>query len=600
MKVVVCKNCGAKYQLNDTDDINAFECSICTGSLEELEGSNKTNDSQSNDSEDYDNSYTQNYESDSIIVCCQNCGLKYKLDKSDNIRDFECVSCDGSLRYLDDKLNEIYGLSPLSEIIEDSNHEVEIIDENESMGDSIFNSSPSSEAPFDEIIVEHDVEPGYDEIVVDHGVPGSVGVDEIIVEHNDEPEYTEELIEETIPTNHEVELVDGFNKVEESVSDYNHEEIVDGFNKVEKPIIGRNGVEPRTLQRKPLSPEDNDRIIKSKTAVTFNSIEEYEQYKLAVFRTYESLKEYLKKEYVVDLDKQLYESRSKVNLMNRADSGIVHPKIEHSQVSYKNHVKSRNEPQSKMYLLPLILGILMVIAGIILFILLHNWLTLVLIVLGIILIVVGIISNVNKTEKEVRTRIIREKLEQLPEEFYLFYFTKPPYAKDGLNHVIVGPTGVYTILTQKYSSKEDKNKQKSAAEIDELIAGPSDIRNYMDNRNRLELTGGYDDHQTRFQFGNEEIQFDYNSKIKHKSLTLNEDLAIFLDKNGLSGIYIEPLIGFINDDVAIINVVLTNEDLFLEELLSKIANGPRRLDSFTVIKIAKLLARYSVNCAMEN
>ena len=96
------------------------------------------------------------------------------------------------------------------------------------MGDSIFNSSPSSEAPFDEIIVEHDVEPGYDEIVVDHGVPGSVGVDEIIVEHNDEPEYTEELIEETIPTNHEVELVDGFNKVE-------------------KPIIGRNGVEPRTF-----------------------------------------------------------------------------------------------------------------------------------------------------------------------------------------------------------------------------------------------------------------------------------------------------------------------------------------------------------------
>ena len=75
MKVVVCKNCGAKYQLDDTDDINAFECSICTGSLEELDGSNKTNDSQSNNSEDYDNSYTQNYESDSIIVCCQNCGL---------------------------------------------------------------------------------------------------------------------------------------------------------------------------------------------------------------------------------------------------------------------------------------------------------------------------------------------------------------------------------------------------------------------------------------------------------------------------------------------------------------------------------------------
>jgi len=29
MKVVCCKNCGAKYQLDDDDDISAFECSPC-------------------------------------------------------------------------------------------------------------------------------------------------------------------------------------------------------------------------------------------------------------------------------------------------------------------------------------------------------------------------------------------------------------------------------------------------------------------------------------------------------------------------------------------------------------------------------------------
>ena len=34
-KSLVCKNCGAKYQLNDTDDINAFECSICLESANE-------------------------------------------------------------------------------------------------------------------------------------------------------------------------------------------------------------------------------------------------------------------------------------------------------------------------------------------------------------------------------------------------------------------------------------------------------------------------------------------------------------------------------------------------------------------------------------
>ena len=34
MKVVCCKNCGAKYQLDDDDDISAFECSSCAGDLE--------------------------------------------------------------------------------------------------------------------------------------------------------------------------------------------------------------------------------------------------------------------------------------------------------------------------------------------------------------------------------------------------------------------------------------------------------------------------------------------------------------------------------------------------------------------------------------
>ena len=37
MKVVMCQNCGAKYQLDDADDINAFECSVCAGILEEVE-----------------------------------------------------------------------------------------------------------------------------------------------------------------------------------------------------------------------------------------------------------------------------------------------------------------------------------------------------------------------------------------------------------------------------------------------------------------------------------------------------------------------------------------------------------------------------------
>ena len=79
MKVVCCKNCGAKYQLDDDDDISAFECSSCSGDLEVVENySDDDNSSKSTiiTSQKYDDSY---------IVQCSECGLKYKLNKNDNI-----------------------------------------------------------------------------------------------------------------------------------------------------------------------------------------------------------------------------------------------------------------------------------------------------------------------------------------------------------------------------------------------------------------------------------------------------------------------------------------------------------------------------------
>ena len=100
MKVVCCKNCGAKYQLDDDDDISTFECSSCAGDLEYLEdysdGEKKSNTSFI-ESFRYDNSY---------IVQCQECGLKYKIKSSDSILDYECDSCGGSLRYLDEEMNK--------------------------------------------------------------------------------------------------------------------------------------------------------------------------------------------------------------------------------------------------------------------------------------------------------------------------------------------------------------------------------------------------------------------------------------------------------------------------------------------------------------
>ena len=100
MKVVCCKSCGAKYQLDDNDDVSTFECTSCAGDLELC-------DVYSSDLESDDSNIptAPSYES-SYIVQCEDCGLKYNIGVDENILDYECESCGGSLRYLDSELNK--------------------------------------------------------------------------------------------------------------------------------------------------------------------------------------------------------------------------------------------------------------------------------------------------------------------------------------------------------------------------------------------------------------------------------------------------------------------------------------------------------------
>ena len=92
MKVVVCQNCGAKYQLDDDEDLEGFECSICTGNLEKLEEYTTTGESKRKQTNS-----NQNFK-DSKLVFCEDCGLKYVLGKNDNVNEYECVSCGGKLK----------------------------------------------------------------------------------------------------------------------------------------------------------------------------------------------------------------------------------------------------------------------------------------------------------------------------------------------------------------------------------------------------------------------------------------------------------------------------------------------------------------------
>ena len=190
MRVVVCQNCGEKYQLDDEDDINAFECSVCSGNLEEL-------DSFPNDGEKASSDYDSQDTSDLVLVYCTNCGLKYQLSESDNINEFECNSCGGSLDYASNMV------SASTETADSTN----------------FTQNPLTETPLaddeiDEIIPIH-AEANF----VDDSLYASSDVDEIIPIHaelnaqnegySDEDYYyeTEEILPDTLESYEEEEMI---------------------------------------------------------------------------------------------------------------------------------------------------------------------------------------------------------------------------------------------------------------------------------------------------------------------------------------------------------------------------------------------------------
>ena len=76
-------------------------------------------------------------------------------------------------------------------------------------------------------------------------------------------------------------------------------------------------------------------------------------------------------------------------------------------------------------------------------------------------------------------------------------------------------------------------------------------------------------------------------------MSLGEDLINFLNENNIKNCFVEPLVGFINNEVVVINMPLTDEDLFVEELLNKIETGTIKLDSETIDKCAALINKNS-------
>ena len=503
MKVVCCKNCGAKYQLDDNDDISSFECSSCAGNLELLEDYSNSETKRSNtlSSIKYDNSQ---------IVQCEDCGLKYKIKSSDSILDYECDSCGGSLRYLDSEMNE-----ELDKYINERKKELKEIKKNR-----------------------------------------------------------DDITEEPTTTNdHPIKSIT--NKLETFFSE-------EGMQKVAEEELELERLEMKNI------PKTARTTIPEPVLSKFSK-----EFALPKSNDYNTMKKFLKEEFFNGMQ-VYYEGepepvsssrfgnlRSKFSIAEPGDEIISTDLLEDDEPDFDITNLTKNH-----YII--IAGIVIFILSIIEVILVNTGVGLVALFIAVVIIAYGLYKTRNTKETTIRTRIIREHLLTLPEEYYVFYNVKTPTSPIGINHVVVGPTGIYALLSQKYNPKSRLNSENENIEL---------IKSSESELERFEVQQV--ENQKRFRYTTKQAKFSQDNAIKQKALSLGEDLINFLNENNIKNCFVEPLVGFINNEVVVINMPLTDEDLFIDELLNTIQNSTIKLNSETIDKCAVLLNKYSADCSLE-
>ena len=507
MKVVCCKNCGAKYQLDDNDDISSYECSSCAGDLELLEDySNGQGSSNSGilSSIRYDNSQ---------IVQCEDCGLKYKIKSSDNILDYECDSCGGSLRYLDSEMNK-----ELDKIIDERKKELAEIRENQQKA----------------------------------------------------PENAEEHTEDN--TRSIKSITD---KLENFFSEDQMQKIAEEELEEEKIIEESTHRTARTTIPEPVLSKFGKEFAVPKT------------------NDYNIMKTFLKDEFFKGMAKYYQTPGKQENsgrfgnikdlfTINEPGDGIVSTEFLYDENDTFD-LKNLNRDQ---YII--IVGVVILIISVLEVMLVNSGFGLAALLIGIVIMAYGLYRTKDTQEVTKRTKIIRDHLLTLPEEYYVFYNVKTPTSSVGINHVVVGPTGIYALLSQKYNPKNRLNSDNENIEL---------IKSSEEDIDKVIIT--QEGNQRRFRYTTKQAKFSQDNAIKQKALTLGEDLINFLNENNIRNCFVEPLVGFINNEVVVINMPLTDEDLFMEELLNTIKTTTIKLNSETIDKCAVLLSKYSADCSSE-
>ena len=510
MKVVCCKNCGAKYQLDDDDDITTFECSSCAGDLEYLED-------YSNEETKVDTPFTDTYKyNNSYIVQCEDCGLKYKIKSSDSILDYECDSCGGSLRYLDDEMNK-----ELDKYLEERKKELQTIRENSKV------NKPTSE-----------------ELT------------------NEEPERS-------------------LKSFTDKIGDFFSEEHMLQIADTEK-------------KQQELEAEAASKT--ARTTIPDNVLSKFgKEFAIPKTDDYNILKEFLKSEFFKSMN-VYYPSAQKNQESSEgffSKLSVKEPDLDEI-VPNETTLKELDQDEFDIHNLDmnttiLIIGAFIFIMSIVEILIINSGVGIIALFVGVLLLCYGLYKTRDVKQVEERTRIIREHLLTLSDDYYLFYNVKTPTASSGINHVVVGPTGIYALLSQKYNPKLRLESENESLNM---------INSADTDEDKIEEISSYGS-ERRFRYTTKQAKFSQDNKIKQKALSLGEDLINFLNDNNIRNCFVEPLVGFINNEVVVINMPLTDEDLFIDELLNQIKTSTIKLDQETIDKCAVLLSKYSADCSAE-
>ena len=520
MKVVCCKNCGAKYQLDDNDDITTFECSSCAGDLEFIEDYNEGENSENSPYID-----TSTYV-DSYIVQCNECGLKYKINSNESILDYECDSCGGSLRYLDEEMNK-----ELDKYLKERQQEIESN-------------------------VTHDKNP-----------------------------TSEETANET--PNRSLKSLTG--KLENFFSEERMLEIADDEKK-----------------ERELNDPENSKT--ARTTIPTSVLNKFgREFALPKTNDYYILKNFLKDEFYKGLEEyypkpvEKEESKGFLDKISIKEPELDEPPIGsyinfESDIDELNEIEKEDEEEDSFSIKDLTFNHVLIIAGAIIFVIsiveiltTNSGIGIVALFVGMIGLIYGLYNSRGDTKEDgesvERKRIIREHLLTLPEDYYVFYNVKIPTSTASINHLVVGPTGIFAILSQKYNPNSSLN-------TDSDISFNTSIE---DDKMETITLGNV----RKFKYTTKQAKFSQDNEIKQKALSLGEDLINFLNDNDIKNCFVEPMVGFVNKNVVVINMPLTDEDLFIDELIVQIQNTVTKLDQETIEKCAVLINRYSADCSAE-